>query len=79
MTRKQRELVSVRDRGKHLEVNMLNSFDSLTELGEGNSWALTFVNGSPPPLQVDGSIVVLSVLSPYGGLARMHVLNNSHD
>ncbi|KAA0050231.1 uncharacterized protein E6C27_scaffold355G00730 [Cucumis melo var. makuwa] len=32
---------------------MLNSFDSLTELGEGNSWALTFVNGSPPPLQVD--------------------------
>ena len=32
VTRKKRELVSVRDRGKSLEVTMPNSFDSLLEV-----------------------------------------------
>ncbi|TYK23423.1 DUF4283 domain-containing protein [Cucumis melo var. makuwa] len=50
VTRKKRELVSVRDRGKSLEVTMPNSFGSLLEVGDINKWALTIIEGSPPPL-----------------------------
>lgn len=58
ITSKQRELVSVRDRGKNLEVTMPNSFGSLTDLGKGDDWALAMVDDMPPPLQVVGSDVV---------------------
>ena len=50
VTRKKSELVSIRDRGKSMEVIMPNSFGSLLEVGDINKWALTIIEGSPPPL-----------------------------
>ncbi|KAA0047412.1 putative non-LTR retroelement reverse transcriptase [Cucumis melo var. makuwa] len=60
VTRKKRELVSIRDRGKSLEVTMPNSFGSLFKVGDVDKWALTIVEGSPPPSQVDEGVVALS-------------------
>lgn len=68
VTRKERELVSIRDRGKSLEMTMPNSFSSLLELEEGEKLALSFVDGSPPPLQVNDSVIILSGLNSEGGL-----------
>ncbi|KAA0062888.1 non-LTR retroelement reverse transcriptase-like protein [Cucumis melo var. makuwa] len=62
VTRKKSELVSVRDRGKSIVVAMPNSFGSLLEVGDVDKWALTVIEGSPPPLQVDEGTGVLSDL-----------------
>ena len=79
VTRKKRELISIRDRGKSLEVTMRNSFSSLSEVGENDKWALTIMDGSPMPLQVDDSVVSLSGLSLEDGLEKVHVFINSYD
>ncbi|KAA0049770.1 Exo_endo_phos domain-containing protein/DUF4283 domain-containing protein [Cucumis melo var. makuwa] len=60
VTRKKSELVSVRDRGKSMEVIMPNSFGSLLEVGDADKWVLSIIEGSPPPLQVDEDTDVLS-------------------
>ncbi|KAA0037609.1 kinesin-13A-like [Cucumis melo var. makuwa] len=60
VTRKKRDLVCVRDRGKSLEVTMPNSFGSLLKAGNIDKWALTIVKGSPLPLSVNDGVVALS-------------------
>ncbi|KAA0026071.1 uncharacterized protein E6C27_scaffold581G00620 [Cucumis melo var. makuwa] len=63
VTRKKSELVSIRDRGKSMEVIMPNSFGSLLEVGDADKWALSIIEGSSPPLQVDEGTDVLSGIS----------------
>ncbi|KAL0556476.1 hypothetical protein IC582_004990 [Cucumis melo] len=60
VTRKKSELVSIRDRGKSMEVIMPNSFGSLLEVGDADKWALSIIEGSLPPLQVDEGTDILS-------------------
>ena len=45
---------------------MPNSFSSLIELGEGDKWALSIMDDSPPPLQVDDTTSVLKGM-PFDG------------
>ena len=52
-------MVYVREKGKHVDVIMPNSFGSLMKLGEGDKWTLSIVDDSPPPLQVDDTAIVL--------------------
>lgn len=59
VARKNRELVSVHDKGKRAEVITNNSFGSLRDVGEGDKWALSIVDGSLPPLRVNDSDLVL--------------------
>ena len=79
VTHKKRELVSVRDCGKSLEVTIPNSFGSLLKVGDVDKWALTIVKGSPPPIQVDDGVVALSGVSSENGPEGIHMLDNSHD
>ncbi|KAA0059751.1 reverse transcriptase [Cucumis melo var. makuwa] len=75
VTRKKNELVSVRDCGKSMEVIMPNSFGSLLEVGDADKWALSIIEGSPPPLQVDEGTDILSgvssSISPKGTLTDL--------
>lgn len=77
--RRKKELVSIRDKGKSVEMTMPNSFGSLMELREGDKWALSIVDGFPPPLQVDDKALVLKAIpfdgNPMGAIAPIH----SHD
>ena len=57
--RKNKGMISNRDKGKRAEVSMTNSFDNLMEVDKGDKWALSIVDGSPPPLRVDDSAMVL--------------------
>ena len=67
--RKNKGMISIRDKGKRAEVSITNSFDSLMEVDKGDKWALSIVDGSPPPLRVDGSAMVL--LSTRGDVIPM--------
>ena len=57
--KKNRGMISVWDKGKRAKVIMTNCFDSLMEVDKGDKWALSIVDGSPPPLRVDDSAMVL--------------------
>ena len=69
VVRKNRGMISIRDKGKSAEVIITNSFDSLMEVDKGDKWALSIVDGSPPPLRVDDSAIVL--LSTTGDVIPM--------
>ncbi|TYK26657.1 uncharacterized protein E5676_scaffold313G003070 [Cucumis melo var. makuwa] len=43
-----------------MKVIMPNSFGSLLEVGDADKWALSIIEGSPPPLQVDEGTDILS-------------------
>ncbi|KAA0055180.1 uncharacterized protein E5676_scaffold640G00020 [Cucumis melo var. makuwa] len=62
-----------------MEVIMPNSFGSLVEVGDVDKWALTIIEGSPPPLQVDEGTDVLNGVSSKNGPKGIPTLNNSHD
>ncbi|XP_031740405.1 uncharacterized protein LOC116403411 [Cucumis sativus] len=67
--RKNRGMISIRDRGKRAEVSITNSFKNLMEVDKGDKWLLSIVDGSPPPLRVDDSSMVL--LSTTGDVIPM--------
>ena len=67
--RKNRGMISVRDKGNSAEVSITNSFDNLMEVDKGEKWALSIVDGSPQPLRVDDSAIVL--LSTTGDVIPM--------
>lgn len=48
-------------------MNNVNTFGSLTDIGEVNIWALTLVDSFPPPLQVDDSDIIMRAESSDGG------------
>ena len=67
--RKNRGMISIWDRGKRAEVSITNSFNNLMEVDKGDKWPLSIVDGSPPPLRVDDSSMVL--LSTTGDVIPM--------
>ena len=73
------ELVYVRYKGKSVDVTMSNSFGNLMELGKGDKWALSIVEGSALPLQVDDTTMVLRGMCSDGNLAGTKASNSSHD
>lgn len=60
-------MVPVRDPGRGSDVNNVNTFGSLTDIGEVNIWDLTLVDSFPPPLQVDDSDIIMQAESSDGG------------
>ncbi|KAA0059841.1 reverse transcriptase [Cucumis melo var. makuwa] len=68
---------------------VLESFKQLEEVeirsspnrhnSDADKWALSIIEGSPPPLQVDEGTDVLSGVSSSIGPKGLHTLNNSHD